>query len=101
MKYKIKDPKKRNLVNELLSVENFKSSTPNPEIKVLFVVDTVTHAQIFLEAEPVQELSEGWNPFPGQEFPTQYDEYKSNLTLALKWVNNVRIHAKGFVPTRD
>lgn len=61
---RVKDPKRRNLVNELLSIENFKSSTPNPEIKVLFVVDGITRARIFLGAEPVQELAEGWHPFP-------------------------------------
>ncbi len=39
-----------------------------------------------------------WCAENGQEFPLQYDEYKSNLTHALEWVKNVREHAQELVP---
>ena len=83
MIYRVKDSKRRNLVNELLSIENFKSNTPNPEIKVLFVVDGITRARIFLGSEPVQELAEGWHPFP-QTKPQKEGRY----LVALKCSDN-------------
>jgi len=64
MEFRIKDPKKRKLAQDLLGVENFNSTLADTELRVDLIFGGRIFASNFFDVEQIGELAEGWNPFP-------------------------------------
>ena len=64
MKYRVKDPKKRELVKELFDVEIFYSNLADTELRVDLSFASSNFASSYLPVEQVSELEDGWNPYP-------------------------------------
>ena len=64
MKYRVKDPKKRKLVKELFDIEEINSEHTSTELRVDLCFDGINFASNYLPVEKVQELADGWNPYP-------------------------------------
>ena len=64
MRYRVKDPKKRELVKELFGVEIVRSNFADTELRVDLSFAGHNFASNHLPVEQVPELEDGWNPFP-------------------------------------
>jgi len=67
MKYRVKDPKKRELVKELFDVEIFYSNLADTELRVDLSFAGSNFASNHLPVEPAQELADGWHPYPNEK----------------------------------
>lgn len=67
MKYRVKDPKKRELVKELFGVEIVRSNFADTELRVDLSFAGHNFATNLLPVEQVQELAEGWHPYPEEK----------------------------------
>lgn len=74
MKYRIKDPKKQELVKELFGIESFCSNFTDTELRADLSFAGRYLATNRLPVEQVQELAEGWNPYP-QSKPQKNGKY--------------------------
>lgn len=74
MEFRIKDPKKRKLAQDLLGVENFNSNLSDTELRVDLIFGGRNFASNFFDVEQIRELAEGWNPFP-QTKPERAGKY--------------------------
>lgn len=83
MKYRVKDPKTRKLIKELFDLEEINSEHTSTELRVDLCFDGINFASNFLPVEKVQELEDGWNPFP-QTKPQKAGRY----LVALKCSDN-------------
>ena len=74
MKYRVKEPKKRELVKELFGVEIVRSNFADTELRVDLSFAGHNFASNHLPVEQVPELEDGWNPFP-QTKPERAGKY--------------------------
>ena len=64
MKYRVKDPKARKLIKELFDIEEINSAHTSTELRVDLCFDGINFASNYLTVEKIQELAEGWHPYP-------------------------------------
>ena len=74
MKYRIKDETERRLIKALFGITEFTSEFQDKSLTIRASFAGDDFGVWFFETEPVQELADGWNPYP-QSKPQKNGKY--------------------------